>query len=206
MGGMVISTTDRQLSLEPTRSGLGLLRQRLFELLAVLPQRTLKGIHALQFGVSLSDQLLCLFAQRCGFCLDIVVLRNTRLRLGEVLIGLSRFRQKLSLGRNKVRSGEEVVHAAFDQLNTQGQGIGPRLNCSHLRFHFALEAFVFCAKRTFKACKQLGVKTAPARFGGSLHTSFQVIGHSKRVAGSLVSVCSHRPIVDVSENLFKESY
>lgn len=61
-------------------------------------------------------------------------------------------------------------------------------------------------KRTLNSLEQLRVHAAPVLFRCILNLQLQFIGHSERVTRSLVSISGHGSIVDVSENLYKESY
>lgn len=61
-------------------------------------------------------------------------------------------------------------------------------------------------KTRLQSMKQLGVETPPRRVCRSLDFRLQFFWHTQRIAGCLVSICSHPQIVDIKLNRIKESY
>lgn len=61
-------------------------------------------------------------------------------------------------------------------------------------------------ERRLQPDKQFSVNASTIGLSGLLNFCSQCVRHTQGVTGCLVSVCSHLPIVDVLENLYKESY
>ena len=199
MATMVISTTDRQLSFAPT-----------------MPADRQRKIAAAGSGISLqwTNVRLCAHQRR-----------QTPPNLSHLYYGViphciwQRFslRGLLSSGfnqprRNAARSfysirqdAQQVTisRAQESQYANQSSCIGKFVS---LLIRYPLRLVTRCGgKRTLNSLEQLRVHAAPVLIRRSLNLQLQFIGHSERVTRSLVSISGHGSIVDVSENLYKES-
>lgn len=155
-------------------SGLGLLGQRNFQLLAVRLQHGLERVHALQLCISLSNHLLRLLPQCRSFGLNLVVLREPGFRFGKVLVSLSISRHALRFRRDQVCSREEVVHTTFDQIDAQGKGIDSSEDSRDLSLQVSFETVVVRSIAAFQPRNNLGVQASPSLRGRRINSRLQL--------------------------------